>query len=65
MMGRLATFYGLDTSRSEGKQILDALHIYNVRSVIDKEKPSRVQIVWSEDRFKAALFINGYAQYFL
>ncbi|HJY28378.1 MAG TPA: DUF2251 domain-containing protein [Pyrinomonadaceae bacterium] len=58
--GETGYFYGLDTSRNEGKQILDALHIYNVRSVIDKEKPSQVQIAWSEDGLKAALYINGY-----
>ena len=59
--GETGYFYGLDTSRKEGKQILDALHIYNVRSVIDREKPSRMQIAWSEDGLKAALYINGYA----
>jgi hypothetical protein len=53
-------FYGLDTSLNEGSQILDALHIYNVRSVIDRGKPSVVQIVWSEDGLKAALYINDY-----
>jgi hypothetical protein len=59
--GETGYFYGLDTSRKEGKQILDALHIYNVCSVIDREKPSRMQIAWSEDGLKAALYINGYA----
>ena len=59
--GETGYFYGLDTTRNEHNQILDALHIYNVRSVIDKEKPSLVQVVWSEDGLKAALYINGYA----
>lgn len=59
--GETGYFYGLDTSRNEGNQILDALHIYNVRSVIDKEQPSRVQVLWSDDGLKAGLYINGYA----
>jgi hypothetical protein len=58
--GETGYFYGLDTLLNEGDQILDALHIYNVRSVVDKEKPSLVQIVWSEDGLKAALYINDY-----
>ena len=58
--GETGYFYGLDTSLNEGDQILDALRIYNVRSVIDKEKPSLVQLVWSEDGLKAALYINDY-----
>ena len=59
--GETGYFYGLDTSRNDHNQILDALNIYNVHSVIDKDKPSLIQIVWSEDGLKAALFINGYA----
>jgi hypothetical protein len=31
-----------------------------VKSVADKEKPSLVQVVWSEDGLKAALLINNY-----
>jgi len=58
--GDTGYFYGLDTS-IETNQILDALHIYNVAAVVDKEKPSVAQIEWSEDGLKAALFINGYA----
>ena len=52
-------FYGLDTS-IKGNSIVDALHIYNVSSVTDKEKPSKVQIVWSGDGNKALLLINRY-----
>ncbi|HEV8485808.1 MAG TPA: DUF2251 domain-containing protein [Blastocatellia bacterium] len=58
--GDTAYFYGLDASL-ETNQILDALHIYNVASVVDKEIPSVAQIEWSEDGLQAALFINGYA----
>ena len=44
----MAWFYGLDTSL-ETNPILDALHIYDVASVVNKEKPSLAQIVWTED----------------
>ena len=33
----------------------------NVGWVIDKEKPSRLQVLWTEDGLKAALYINSYA----
>lgn len=51
-------FYGLDTSQES--PILDALHIYNVSDVMDKDRPSLVQIVWAEDGLKAGLWINDY-----
>ena len=57
--GSTAYFYGLDVSQG-GQTILDALQIYNVGSVVDKEKPSLIQVVWSEDGLKAALLINSY-----
>lgn len=57
--GETAFFYGLDTSR-EGNPILDALHIFNVVNVTDKNIPSTVQIVWSGDGNKALLLINDY-----
>ena len=58
--GTTGYFYGVDSSSKE-IQILDAMHIYNVASVVDKARPSLVQVAWSEDGLKAALFINGYA----
>jgi len=57
--GETGYFYGLDNRRDENR-ILDAMHIYNVRKVLDKEKRSLVQIVWSEDGLKAALLINEF-----
>jgi len=58
--GDTGYFYGLDLSR-ETNQILDALHIYNVASVVDKQKPSTARIEWSDDGLKSVLFINDYA----
>jgi hypothetical protein len=52
-------FYGLDTSQKDNP-ILDALHIYNVTNVTDRNIPSKVQIVWSADGLKSALLINKY-----
>jgi hypothetical protein len=38
--------------------IQDALQIYNVQSVADREHPSTVEVVWSSDNLKAELLIN-------
>lgn len=57
--GATGYFYGLDFHR-EGNPIADALHIYNVDAVTDKQLPTVVQILWSTDGLKAALFINEY-----
>lgn len=51
-------FYALD--RTDGIRILDALHIYDVANVIDKNKPSNVKILWTKDEMKAVLSINNY-----
>lgn len=56
--GETGYFYGLD--RSLDDPILDALHIYNSDAVTDKNIPSKVQILWSQDGLKAALIINQY-----
>jgi hypothetical protein len=52
-------FYALDTNK-KGNPILDALHVYNVELVVNREKPSTLQIVWSADGLKAALVINDH-----
>ena len=57
--GETGYFYALDVSRQEDP-ILDALHIYDVVAVTDRDLPSQTQIVWSADGLKAALVINGY-----
>lgn len=51
-------FYAID--RKNNLDILDALHIYNVADIIDKEKPSILKILWTEDLNKAFLSINNY-----
>lgn len=57
--GETGYFYALDMSLND-QPILDAMHIYDVAAVSDREKPSIFQIVWSVDNLKAALFINQY-----
>jgi len=57
--GDTGYFYAYDRALSEAP-ILDAVHIYNVKSVLDRERPSVVEITWSADGLKAALLINGY-----
>ena len=57
--GETGYFYGLDLSRKK-QPIVDARHIYNVADVTDRDVPSVVQIAWSADSLKAALFINKY-----
>ena len=42
--------------------VLDALHIYNVIDVIHRDKPSKLQIMWTEDGLIASLLINDYCQ---
>ena len=51
-------FYAVD--RNNNLDILDALHIYNVADVTDKDKPSKVKILWTEDLNKGLLSINDY-----
>ena len=57
--GNTGYLYGCDYSRPENP-IVDAMHIYNLEQVVDREKPSVVQLVWSQDGLKAALLINRY-----
>lgn len=62
--GKVAYFYGLDTRL--GDQVLDAMHVYNVGTVLDHPTPELdvhcpcdVQIVWSEAEDRVALVLNG------
>jgi hypothetical protein len=57
--GETGYFYALDKS-AEKQPIQDAVHIYNVANVVDKERPSILKIGWSSDSLKVVLLINGY-----
>jgi hypothetical protein len=57
--GQTGYFYALDRSFDQ-TPIRDALHVYNVRNVIDRQKPSVIKIGWSIDSKKVILLINDY-----
>lgn len=57
--GTTGYFYAWDLE-AEGNKIQDAVHIYNVDDVKDRDRPSVVKIGWSQDSQKAVLLINGY-----
>ena len=57
--GETGYFYAMDQAGEEGK-ILDAVLIYNVASVADRDEPSQIAIIWSTDGLKSALLINDY-----
>jgi hypothetical protein len=51
--------YAYDRASSE-EPILDAVHLYNAASVLDRNIESIVEIIWSEDGLKAAVQLNEY-----
>jgi hypothetical protein len=57
--GETGYFYALDASVRD-QTVRDALHIYDVESVIDRTAPATVRIGWSVDNTKAVLLINDY-----
>lgn len=57
--GETGYFYACDPSAT-GQPIQDALHIYNVSDVVDREIPSVVKIGWSLDSAKVVLLVNDY-----
>jgi hypothetical protein len=56
----LNTGYFYAVNRTHDSQIFDALHIYNVEDVVDKEKPCKIQIFWTDNGLIASLLINDY-----
>lgn len=57
--GTTGYFYACDLE-AEGNPIQDAVHIYDVNNVTDRDRPSVVKIGWSKDSQKTVLLINGY-----
>lgn len=41
-------------------EILDALHVYDVANVTDRQRPATVQIFWDATETAAVLLIGGY-----
>ncbi len=61
--GVAAYFYACDRSReTQEESILDAMLIYNVSSLQDRETQRIASIEWSRDGQKAMLYLDGTAQ---
>lgn len=58
--GETGYFYAIDL-KHPSRPILDGMHIYNVANVVDRDRPSTLSIVWSDDGVKCALLINSYS----
>lgn len=60
--GDTGYFYALDLEeQSNGNNPLqEALHVYNVKDILDKERESIAAVIWSEDGQKACFLINDY-----
>ena len=57
--GETGYFYGLDVENKK-QPVLDSLHIYNVKDVLDPNVSVKVEISWSEDGLKSRLAINDF-----
>ena len=57
--GDTGYFYGLNLENKK-RPVLDALHIYNVKDVLDKDISLKLEIRWSNDGLKSGLAINGF-----
>ncbi len=55
--GQTGYFYARDF-RKPDQLWVDALQIYTVEQVSDRDRPSELRIIWSKDENKAALLIN-------
>jgi hypothetical protein len=55
--GETGYFYARDYRMSE-PAFVDALHIYTVQRVADRDRPSMLKIIWTRDFEAAALLIN-------
>jgi hypothetical protein len=56
--GEVGSFYAAADDGSEEDSILDALHIYNTKKLLDQDMIHLFEIVWAKDGLKAALLIN-------
>jgi hypothetical protein len=57
--GKTGYFYGLNWENKK-QPVLDSLHIYNVKDVLDPNVSVKIDIIWSEDGLKSGLAINGF-----
>jgi hypothetical protein len=59
--GRTGYAYPYDRGADPPARILDACHLYNAANVVDHDRASKVEVIWTADGLKAALLINGRA----
>ena len=57
--GETGYFYGLNPENKK-QPVLDALHIYNVKDILDSDVSLKIEIRWSEDGLKSGLAINDF-----
>ena len=57
--GETGYFYAVERG-ADGMQILDAVQIYAVRNVVDREIPSEVEVAWTDSGDRAALYLNSH-----
>jgi hypothetical protein len=57
--GDTGYFYAVERRGGEMK-ILDAVQIYAVRNVVDRETPSVLEVVWTDGGHQAALYLNAH-----
>lgn len=60
--GDTGYFYAMQRKDNGEQPILDAMLIYNVKDVVDKDTPSEIKIIWSKDGLKSVILINNYPQ---
>lgn len=54
-------FYAIQIDKATGGQtVLDAVHIYEVDDIDEKNRPGVLNIIWSTDWLKCGLLINKY-----
>lgn len=58
--GETGYFHAVERIGSEPK-LLDAVHIYDVRNVADRDRASQLEIRWASGGRHAALYIDGVA----
>jgi len=58
--GETGYLYAIEKGTDEKLEILDAVNIYDVTNVTDKDIPSEVKIFWNDDFDKVGLMINNY-----
>jgi hypothetical protein len=58
--GETGYFYAATIGNDRSVHILDAMHIYDVANVVDRDKPSEVKLGWSPIGQHAILLINDY-----